>query len=94
MPTPALATTAAVFMNGEEIGREGRAVCAFRDGAEAGNSYELPWLGNMSFENVMANPHTGDKTVVAGDRRRPRRPSLLLRRRQEGDRQRGRKGRT
>ena len=34
-------------------------------GAEAGNSYELASLGNMAYENVVANAHTGDKTVVA-----------------------------
>src|SRR5262245_3336948 len=30
-----------------------------------GNSYELAWLGNMAYENQLANPFTGDKTVVA-----------------------------
>ncbi|MGZ8324784.1 MAG: hypothetical protein ACXWU8_05335 [Rhodoplanes sp.] len=36
------------------------------DGAEAGNSYKLAWLGKFAWENSVANPHTGDKTVVAG----------------------------
>jgi hypothetical protein len=51
-----------IFMNGEESGTAGRAVAHFLDG----NSYELPSLGKMSWENVVANPATGDKTVVVG----------------------------
>jgi RTX calcium-binding nonapeptide repeat (4 copies) len=54
-----------LFLNGEESGLEGRAFAHIASGAEAGNSYELAWLGNMAYENVVANAHTGDKTVVA-----------------------------
>jgi hypothetical protein len=54
-----------LFLNGEESGVEGRAFAHIASGALAGNSYELAWLGNLSFENVVANAHTGDKTVVA-----------------------------
>lgn len=54
-----------IFLTGEESGAEGRAYAHIASGAEAGNSYELAWLGNMSFENVVASPTTGDKTVVA-----------------------------
>ena len=54
-----------IFLNGEENGTGGRAFAHFVTGAEAGNSYELAWLGNMSYENVVANAFTGDKTVVA-----------------------------
>jgi hypothetical protein len=54
-----------LFLNGEESGAEGRAFAHIASGAEAGNSYELAWLGNMAYENVVANAHTGDKTVVA-----------------------------
>jgi hypothetical protein len=43
---------------GERNGRP--RLCPFLDG----NSYELPFLGKMSFENSVANPATGDKTVV------------------------------
>jgi hypothetical protein len=33
---------------------------------DTGQSYELtPWLGNMAFENSVANPDTGSKTTVA-----------------------------
>ena len=51
-----------IYMNGEESGTEGRAWAHFLDG----NSYELPSLGKFSWENSVANPATGDKTVVAG----------------------------
>jgi hypothetical protein len=54
-----------IFLNGEESGAEGRAMAHIATGAEAGNSYELAWMGNLAFENVVANAHTGDKTVVA-----------------------------
>jgi hypothetical protein len=48
-------------MNGEENGAEGRAFAHAMDGT----SYELPWLGKMSWENSVANPGTGDDTIVA-----------------------------
>ena len=54
-----------LFLNGEEAGTEGRAMAHIVGGAQDGNSYELAWLGNMSYENLVANPSTGDKTVVA-----------------------------
>jgi hypothetical protein len=49
-----------IYMNGEESGTEGRTFAHLMDGI----SYELPWLGKMAFENSVANPGTGDKTVV------------------------------
>jgi hypothetical protein len=51
-----------IFMDGEEIGSEGRALGHLLDGT----SYELPRLGKFSWENSVANPGTGDRTVVAG----------------------------
>ncbi len=54
-----------LYLNGEEVGPEGRSFAHIASGPEAGTSYELAWLGNMSYENVVANPSTGDKTVVA-----------------------------
>jgi Alkaline phosphatase PhoX len=51
-----------LYLNGEETGNEGRAFAHALDGT----SYELPYLGKMSWENVVANPGTGDKTVVVG----------------------------
>jgi hypothetical protein len=55
-----------IFMNGEESGTEGRAFAHIVTGVEAGTSYELPYLGKFSWENAIANPATGDLTVVAG----------------------------
>jgi len=55
-----------IFMNGEETGSEGRAFGHIATGANAGSTYELPYLGKFSWENSVANPGTGDKTVVAG----------------------------
>jgi hypothetical protein len=49
-----------LFMNGEEKGPEGR---GFAHALE-GSSYELPWLGKLSFENSLANWGTGDRTIV------------------------------
>jgi hypothetical protein len=51
-----------IYMNGEESGAEGRNFGHLMNG----NSYELPWLGKFSHENSVANPTTGDKTIVAG----------------------------
>jgi hypothetical protein len=51
-----------LYLNGEEVGNEGRAFAH----TLGGTSYELPYLGKMSWENVVANPSTGDKTVVVG----------------------------
>jgi Ca2+-binding RTX toxin-like protein len=62
-----LGTTERIFMNGEEIGNEGRAFAHIVTGAEAGNSYELPALGRMSWENALANAYSGVKTVVMCD---------------------------
>jgi hypothetical protein len=51
-----------IFTNGEETGTEGRAFAHLTDGT----SYQLPYLGRFSWENAVANPSVGDKTVVAG----------------------------
>ncbi len=56
-----------IFMNGEESGAEGRAFGFVATGSDAGKAYELPYLGRFSWENSIANPHTGDKTVVMGN---------------------------
>ncbi len=61
-----LGTQERIFMNGEESGSEGRAFGHIVTGAAAGISYELPYLGKFSWENSVANPATGNKTVVAG----------------------------
>ncbi|HEX7845714.1 MAG TPA: T9SS type A sorting domain-containing protein [Chitinophagaceae bacterium] len=54
-----------IFLNGEESGNEGRGFAHIVTGPNAGVSYELPYIGKLSFENSLANPATGDKTVVA-----------------------------
>jgi phosphodiesterase/alkaline phosphatase D-like protein/2',3'-cyclic-nucleotide 2'-phosphodiesterase (5'-nucleotidase family)/sugar lactone lactonase YvrE len=54
-----------IFLSGEESGAEGRAFAHVLDGTDAGKVYEVASLGNLSFENVVANPFAQDKTVVA-----------------------------
>jgi hypothetical protein len=51
------------FLNGEETGNEGKAWAH----ALNGTSWELPRVGKASWENLLANPGTGIKTVVAGN---------------------------
>ena len=55
-----------ILLNGEEVGAEGRAFAWVATGTEEGNVYELPWLGKFSWENALASPDTGEKTVVIG----------------------------
>jgi Ca2+-binding RTX toxin-like protein len=63
-------TLSRIYLTGEEAGAEGRAfafVVTDEDNngvAEEGHAYELPWMGNMSFENAVASPYSGAKTVV------------------------------
>ncbi|MGD9843171.1 MAG: alkaline phosphatase PhoX, partial [Steroidobacteraceae bacterium] len=56
----------AIFMNGEETGSEGRAFAHVVAGSERGNTYQLPHLGRFSWENSLAHPDSGDKTIVVG----------------------------
>lgn len=55
-----------IFLNGEESGVDGRAFAHFASGPDAGQSFELPALGQFSHENQVANPHAMDETVVIG----------------------------
>lgn len=55
-----------IFMNGEEAGAEGRAFGHIATGANAGTTYELPYLGKFSWENSVASPISSDTTVVIG----------------------------
>jgi hypothetical protein len=55
-----------IFMNGEEVGAEGRAFAHIATGPGTGISYELPYLGKFSWENSVASPYEQDKTVVIG----------------------------
>jgi secreted PhoX family phosphatase len=59
-----------IFLNGEEsapVFQRGLAHVA--TGHDKGNTYVLPWAANANgaWENLLANPHTGDKTVVIGN---------------------------
>ena len=53
-----------MFLNGEEVSpsQEGRVFAHLMDGT----SYELPALGKASWENILARPDTGLRTVVVG----------------------------
>ncbi|MGD9809708.1 MAG: calcium-binding protein [Sphingobium sp.] len=64
-PTTGLGTSARIYLTGEESGTEGRAVGTIVSGANMGNAYELPFLGNLAYENVTANPFAQAKTIVA-----------------------------
>ncbi|WP_018078209.1 alkaline phosphatase PhoX [Thiobacillus denitrificans] len=55
-----------IFMKGEEAGNEGRAYATIVSGDEKGTSYQLPSLGRFSWENSVAHPNAGDKTLVVG----------------------------
>jgi len=55
-----------IFMSGEEDREGGRAFAHIISGKEKGTSYELPYLGRFSWENVVAHANTKDKTIVMG----------------------------
>ncbi|MFT3926344.1 MAG: hypothetical protein QM778_27610 [Myxococcales bacterium] len=57
-----LGTEQRFFLNGEESGAEGKPMAHGLDGV----SYEIARLGNASWENLLANPATGIRTVIAG----------------------------
>ena len=61
-----LGTTDRIFMNGEESGSQGRAFAHVASGAEKGTTYELPFLGDFSWEQSIASPLSQLKTVVLG----------------------------
>ncbi len=61
-PVTGLGYHGRLLTNGEESGAEGRTFAHTLDGI----SYELPWLGKLSFENVVAHPAAGTRTVVVG----------------------------
>jgi len=52
-----------IFLDGEEI-NEGRAWARIVTGSHGGEAWQLPRLGRISFENVVASPHPQNKTVV------------------------------
>jgi len=66
-----LGTKSRIFLTGEETrppfaADHGRAFAHVVTGKGANQSWELPALGRMSFENVVASPHPQRKTVVIG----------------------------
>ncbi|MDF8334386.1 alkaline phosphatase PhoX [Novosphingobium cyanobacteriorum] len=60
-----LGTDVRIYLTGEESGVEGRAIATIMTGDHKGEAFELPALGNLSFENLTANPFAQDKTVIA-----------------------------
>jgi hypothetical protein len=58
-------STERIFLSGEESGNNGRQFAHVVTGPDAGKSFELPFLGNASWENTVANPVMQDKTIVA-----------------------------
>lgn len=61
-----LGTQTRIYMTGEETGTEGRAYGTVATGTSKGTAYELPKLGKFSWENSVANPFSGDQTIVVG----------------------------
>ena len=59
-----LGTKERIFLNGEEV-TTGRPWARIATGPHAGEAWELPRLGKMAYENVVACPHGKDKTIVA-----------------------------
>lgn len=49
-----------IFMNGEETDVDGRAFAHIATGDYAGHTFELPYLGQGSFENQVAHPSSGN----------------------------------
>lgn len=65
-PATGRGTVNRLFLNGEETGAEGRAFAHVATGTDAGKSWELPWMGKCSWENLLACPKAQDTTVVIG----------------------------
>ena len=61
-----MGTQERLFMNGEEVGENGRSFAHVVTGANAGTTYQLPLFGRYSVENQVARPVRSDKTVVVG----------------------------
>lgn len=66
-------TQARIFLNGEETTASiSRGVAHVATGADKGKSFILPWAGpytvggGVGWENLLAHPKTGDKTIVMG----------------------------
>jgi Bacterial protein of unknown function (DUF839) len=59
-----------IFLNGEESNPTyQRGLAHVATGKDKGSTYVLPWAANAnaSWENLLANPYSGDRTVVIGN---------------------------
>ena len=63
-PATGLGTQERIFMNGEETNDESRGFAHIVTGPNGGTSWELPAFGKAAWENSVATPNSGDKTVV------------------------------
>ncbi len=64
--TSGYGTTNRIYLSGEENGpANARLFAHVVTGPEAQNSYDLPWLGKLAWENALANPVAQNKTIVA-----------------------------
>jgi hypothetical protein len=52
-----------IFMDGEEV-NQGRAWARVATGSHTGEAWQLPRLGRLSYENIVASPHPQRKTVA------------------------------
>lgn len=59
-----LGTDARILLVGEEHIATGRAFAIFLSGDERGNAYQLPWVGRMMFETIVACPVPQETTLV------------------------------
>ena len=67
-----LGTTERIYLNGEETSivennllvDQGRAWARVATGGHAGETWHLPRLGRMAYENVVASPYPQEKTIV------------------------------
>lgn len=60
-----LGTDVRLILTGSENGTEARAYVTSLTGLDAGTAWELPYLGNMNFQTIIANPFEQDRTVLA-----------------------------
>jgi hypothetical protein len=61
-----LGTEERIYLTGEETGG-GRATASIVSGPEDGTTYTLPLFGGGAWENLLANPGSGDTTLVMGN---------------------------
>lgn len=60
-----LGTSQRIYLNGEE-NNDGRAWAHIATGPNRGQSWELPRLGRLAWENAVASPFPQEKTIVIG----------------------------